>query len=563
MKNFLTNRIIIGLFFLIIFILASIIWYSPILFKGYNPYGLSDGSLLARNLHESGLYSIDNNLNITLSSNLIKDNGIPSIKGNKLTPLLYSKIFSVTGLSEANDLILLSIFINALALIIFTLLVFYLFNFKTALIFSLIYIFLPFNWQLPYYISGYEFALLFLSLFFLLFFYGLKNKYNYIYLSISGFFLVLACLSKEVFFLIAPFLLLFLWFKKQKKPLFYIFIPFVIILSIFWLPNITNNVYLKLFVSDTSEEVKSVDLHLYPDSYTYYFEQEEFLNDLKNKIDNNEIVLMKELDKIKALKNVGAGDISLFDRIRVGLVIGSRHIFRFISLEDIGGPFVFLLILFGLYSLRQKNKYLYQFFVYWIISAIFLMSFIILAVRNHLMDFNWAIALLISLGLVFLIKLISNYFNLKKKKQVFLYIALLFILIYHFVLVNHVAWSRIYDNSNNLIIQSYSQEIKKLNISNNDVIVVGLDPGAIYSLNYLTNKSVVIFRSETIENLIIKDKLNFAFNEFNVKYILGYSDKLSEDILNKIDVINIASNSLEPVVPELSRNKGWFMNLIK
>ena len=48
-----------------------------------------------------------------------------------------------------------------------------------------------------------------------------------------------------------------------------------------------------------------------------------------------------------------------------------------------------------------------------------------------------------------------------------------------------------------------------------------------------------------------------------MKYILGYSDKLSEDILNKIDVINIASNSLEPVVPELSRNKGWFMNLIK
>ena len=271
---------------------------------------------------------------------------------------------------------------------------------------------------------------------------------------------------------------------------------------------------------------------------------------------------MKELDRIKELKNVGAGEISLFDRTRVGLIISSRHVFRLFSLEDIGGPFIFLLILLGLYSLKLKNKYLYQFFLYWFFSSIFLMSFVILAVRNHLMDFNWAIALLISLGLIFLIELINDYLNLKKKNQVFLYIIFLFIILYHLVLVNHVAWSRIYDNSNSLMVQTYSQEIKNLNINNEDVITVGLDPGSVYSLNYLTNKSVVIFRSETIEKLLIEDKLDFAFNEFNVKYILGYSDELSEKIINQLDIINITSDSLEIVIPEISRNKGWLMNLV-
>ena len=562
MKNIRRRYLFISAFLVVVFILAVFVWYSPVLFKNYNPYSPSDGSLLARNLYESGLYSVDNDLNIVLSSNLIKDEGVFSVKGNKLTPLLYSKMFNVTGLPEVNDLILFSIFINALVLVIFTGLILYLFNFKIALIFSLIYILLPFNWQLPYFISGYEFALLFLSLFFFLFFYGLKNKYSYIYLPISGIFLILACLSKEVFFLVAPFLLLFLWFKKQKKPLFYIFIPFIIILSIFWLPSIAYNSYSNLFISDTSKGIKSVDLHLYPDPYTYYFEQEEFLTDLKNKIDNNEIVLMKELDRIKELKNVGAGEISLFDRTRVGLIISSRHVFRLFSLEDIGGPFIFLLILLGLYSLKLKNKYLYQFFLYWFFSSIFLMSFVILAVRNHLMDFNWAIALLISLGLIFLIELINDYLNLKKKNQVFLYIIFLFIILYHLVLVNHVAWSRIYDNSNSLMVQTYSQEIKNLNINNEDVIAIGLDPGSVYSLNYLTNKSVVIFRSETIEKLLIEDKLDFAFNEFNVKYILGYSDELSEKIINQLDIINITSDSLEIVIPEISRNKGWLMNLV-
>ncbi len=556
----------ITIFLLVVFILAIGIWYSPILFKGYSPSAPSADSILAHNLYENNFYSVENNINIVLSSSLVKDEGILSAKGNKLTPLLYSKMFDFIGLPQANHLILFSIFINALVLVIFTGLIFHLFNFKTAFVFSLVYILLPFNWQSPYFISSYEFALLFLSLFFFLFFYGLKNKYNYICLPISGIFLILACLSRESLFLIAPFLLLFLWFKKQKKPLFYIFIPFMIIFAIFWLPNVAHNSYLQLFTTHVSEQNKGTDFsyygHIYPDPYTYHFGQEEFLTDLQNKIDNNEIVLMEELYKIKRLKNMGIVDISLFDRARIGLTISSRHIFRFVSLEDTGGPFILFLIFLGLYSLRQKNKYLYQFFIYWIISTIFLMSFIVLVGRNHLIDFNWAITLLISLGLIFLIKLFSNYFNLKKKKQVFLYIALLFIVIYHLILVNHVAWSRIYDNSHSLMIQSYGQEIKKLNINDKDIIAVGLDSVSVYSLNYLTNKSVVIFRSETVADLLEDNKLDWAFEQFGVKYILGYSDELTGKIINQTKVVNVASNSLKPIIPEMSRNKGWLMNLV-
>ncbi|MBU1255264.1 hypothetical protein KKH35_00135, partial [Patescibacteria group bacterium] len=401
---------------------------------------------------------------------------------------------------------------------------------------------------------------------FLFYFYGIRQKNGYIYLIMAGASLALSCLSREALLLIVPFLLLFLWFEKQKKQLFYIFIPFIIIFAIFWLPNITHNSYLQLFTTHVSEENKSADFgfygHVYPDPYTYHFKQEEFLTNLKNKIDNNEMVLMAEIDRIRELKNMGIADISLFDRIRTGLMFSSRHVFRFASLEDIGGPFILLLILLGLYSLRQKNRYLYQFFVYWIFSTVFLLAFVVLAGRNHLMDFGWAIALLISLGLMFLAKLISDYFNLEKKKQVFLYIALLFIILYHLVLVNHVAWSRVYDDSSNLMVQSYSQEVKKMDIADKDVIAVGLDSGAIYNLNYITNKSMVIFRPETIKNLLEENKLDWAFEQFGIKYILGYSDELSEEIINQADVVNVASDSLEPVIPEMSRNKGWLMNLV-
>jgi len=556
-----------GLFFLGIFILAIVIWYSPVLFKGYATYTISHNTLLARNIFQTGLYSTENDLNVLLSSNLIEEQGHLSAYGNKLTSLIYAKVFGIIGLPDENNFLLLSIIIHALTLLIFTGLVLYLFNFKTSLIFSLIYIFLPFTWSLPYGLVSYEFALFFLALFFLFYFYGIKQKYNYIYLGISGIFLALAGLSKETFFLLVPFLLIYLWLINRKRYLLYIFIPFIILFMYFWLPNFIHNAYIQMFVTQVSEEVKSADYsfygHVYPDPYTYHFEQEAYLEESRNKIINNELVLAKEIERIKEFKNMGIWDVSLFDRIRAGLMLGSRHIFRFVSLEDVGGPFILILILLGLYSLRQENKRLFQFFVYWVFSAVFLMSFVVLVGRNHLMDFNWAIVLLISLGLLTLGKIVIDHFQFQTKKAKIIYLAILLAVLYQLVLANHIAWSRIYDNSSNLIIRAYSQEIKKLNISDNDVIAVNLGSAGTENLNYLTNKSVVLFNPETIKNLLEEDRLNFAFEQFNVKYILGYSDRLTKDIVNQTDVVNVASDSLEPAIPEMSRNKGWFMNLVK
>jgi hypothetical protein len=231
-----------------------------------------------------------------------------------------------------------------------------------------------------------------------------------------------------------------------------------------------------------------------------------------------------------------------------------RHISRFFSLEYLGGPFIFLLIILGALKLRAQDKPLYQFFVYWILATIFLLSFVILAARNHLMDFNWAIALLISLGILSLGKLIKrNYF----------YLFIVLVVLYNLILVNHVAWSRIYDQSENLIIQAYSQEIRKINPSDREVIAVNLDAGGVYELNYLTNQSIVLFTPQTIKNLLAKDELDSAFDKFKVNYLLGYSKKLSEQVAEETSVKIIAFDSLKPIKPEISRNRAWLMNIIK
>ena len=82
-------------------------------------------------------------------------------------------------------------------------------------------------------------------------------------------------------------------------------------------------------------------------------------------------------------------------------------------------------------------------------------------------------------------------------------------------------------------------------------------------INYLNNKSMVIFRSETIENLLKEEKLSSAFEKFNVEYILGYSDELSKKITNQTQVFNIATNSIKLPEIEVSSNKMWFLNFIR
>jgi len=569
-NNQAKHFLFISMFLMSVFILAVIVWYSPILFKGYSPNGVGIDINIARNINEAGIFSLENNLNVVLSSSLISENGEVSGLGSKLTVFLYAGLWKIFDSLSLDQLFLMSVIINAFALIIFTILVSDLFDRKTGLLFALVYIFLPFNWRASYSVGSYEFALVFIALFFFFYFQAenknIQKSARFFWI-LAGVFLVGAVLSKECFILLPAFLILFLLWKKRKEALIFIMIPFILLMGVFWLPDfIQKSIYFNLLTGIPVEKSASADFsfygHLYPDPYTYHFNKDVFLEESLEKY-NQETLSVEKIEKSKLMKNVGAKKISILERLKVNLTIGSRHVFRFVSLEDIGGPFVFLLILLGLCSLRQKKRHLYQFFVYWIFSAVFLMSFVILVTRNHLVDFSWAIALMVTLGVFSVIRMISEYFNLGKKKIMCMQILIFGAVLYNFILANHVFLGRAYDNINVLRMEAYSQLIKSLNINDEEVIALNIHSGYLYHLNYLTDKSLVVFRTETIKNLIEENKLESAFEKFNVKYIIGYSDDLSKKIIEKANIINIGSDPIECVNPDISRNKGWLMNLIK
>ena len=558
----------------IISALAAVVWSAPVLFKGYSVMEMWKSSLLARNLSQEGFFGAESSQNVFLASSLVKEQGQESTESNRLTPVILAQIFKLTGLPQYENLIFVSIAILILALVIFTVVVYYLFDLKTAALFAFIYIFLPFNWwYAPYNIGTYEIGLVFFSLFFLFYFISQKSefKYRYLLISLAGIFLALAGMSKGAFLVAAPVFLLYLFFKKEKKYLFFLFVPFLIILSVFWLPGMVsgkNSFYSTYFLKDQVSEGEKSFLswgfltHLYPDPYTYYFAREEYLDTHYLDLSSLETNFIERASLIKKASNAGIEIPSFLDRVKLGNILFIRHISRFMAIEDIGGPLVFFLFILGFSFLKKKERGLFNLFSFWIIFSLLIFALTLIG-RNHLIDFGWIIALAVALGLIFFTNILSQYFQITGKTRTVAGILLTLLVLYSLVLGNHVLWGRIYDQPHHLEIPTYVREVNSLDIADKDVIAIGLDEYKINRLNYQTDKSMVVFAPKTLKKLIEESKVQFAFDQFNVQYILGYSPELTEEILSSSQVQNIASNDIEVSLPETSQTKSWFMNLIR
>jgi hypothetical protein len=575
------------LFFLVVFCVAFSVWYSPVVFKGYVHYKIKDSVLLARNLHNVGVYSTESKQNIFLAPSLAKEKGEIASSANKLTAYLYAGLFKITGVLTPRQLVLFSVFLNSLAILIFAAIVYFLFGPKITGLFSLIYILLPFNWLQIYSIGTYEFATFFLSLFFLFFVLSRGNRYEPLLLFFAGIFLIFAAMAKEVFLLLAPILFVYFWLYRKQRLLLPLFIPVVLILAVFYVPSFFSksggNAYSELFFSNRRQQNNFSDFtvysHLYPDPYTYHFEKNEFLKSYNEKI--NQAGFLESLKMKKVLGNLGERGVRLWERFFLGDILLLGHLGYFISLEEAGGPFVLFFALLGAwFYLRRKDRDLFRFFCFWFLGTLFLLSYVVLVARNHLMDFSWAISLLVSLGVFYLVSLFGLVSDKKAKisdgaqkdptskngierKTVLLSAFLVFTVLYSIFLADHIVFGKIYDKENVLKTSAYAREIKNRNISDNDVIAVGLRPPDALVLNYLSGKSLVVFSEKTVKKLLYENRLKKTFEGFGVKYILGYDNELSEEIGGSSMVANIASSTLEVRKPRTSFLGSFLLNLVR
>ena len=556
-------------FLLLVFLAGFSVWYSPVLFKGYAPYKMTEIMPIAKNLSQTGKFSMEDRQSIFLPTSLINEKGEIATSGNKLSARLYAALFKVFGVLGPNQLVMFSAAINSLSIAIFAFIVLSLFGFGMAGLFSAIYIFIPYNWESVYSLGTYEFSIFFIALFFLFFLLGRGKRHEMAFLSISAIFLVLASFSREVFFLLISIIPAFFWFSGKKRHIIYFLAPIVLAISVFYLPSFFGkgggNSYSSSFFAEMTEKQKFMDStfyeHLYPDPYTYHFEKKEFLYGHKEKIDKMSFV--EKLLQKKTMANLGIGNIGLIDRFLLGVVLLFTHLSRFFSLEIFGGTFVLMFSLMGLYAMKKKDKEFYKFSIYWLGGTMFLLSFVVLVSRSHLRDFNWLFPLLASLGIIFLWDVIKDKLNISGKSGAVLLSAIPIIFIYHLVLVDHVVFGKVYDGNPSLTVEAYADKIKEKNIGDEDVIAIGLNSKEEIVLSYLADKSMVIFTPNTVKKLMEEKKLREIFDNFGVKYFLGYDDKLSLEISTSTKAENIASKTIKVKQPAISPLKSLFMGLVR
>ena len=111
--------------------------------------------------------------------------------------------------------------------------------------------------------------------------------------------------------------------------------------------------------------------------------------------------------------------------------------------------------------------------------------------------------------------------------------------------------------------RAYSDVLLGADIQSQETIASGLRYDETLTLNFLTDKSLIVFQKATLEKILAENKLPEVFSEFNVRYIMGYPEDLSEKIVGASEAQNIASDSITYATPETSPFKSWFMSLVK
>jgi len=521
----------IVLIIICLFLLSLFIHYLPVYKKGYsfNPMG---GLTIARNLALTGEYKIDSKINIILSSDRIKDEGITSNSGNKLNPYIYSQIFKIFGFNQ-NLPLYVTLIIWALAGIILFLIVLKLFNLQLAIIFGLIDILIPVLTQGSLMAGFYEWPVLFFSLGLLFYFWPkfskkeINNKNKLISLIIASLFFALATLAKNSFIVsFVPFVVYEFWQNKSFKKIIIFILPFILLFGGYLLSGyITGlpNAYLSSEDTDFGRYG-----HLFPDPYTYHFEKDEYLNN---------IIGSSNTDHSWFLLKYGY-HVSLQNKLILYWHAIKFYPIEFLKLVVYGGSLIILFLIIGLIYLYKERKSLFKLFVMWGIFWYILLIFFKSRNWDHFLEIRFLIVLLISLGISWLINFILDSSLNKKSKYLIIGIFSLFLLI-HFGEANKWMLHDEYSGSKIEIIRNLSGKINKANLNKQyDVIAVNTHP-TFQALNYYTDQSIIYFDSQTINKLLSKNKLNEAFEYFNVTKIIGFDIELSKKIENQTGVKTI------------------------
>ncbi|HOZ16419.1 MAG TPA: hypothetical protein PLS61_01275, partial [Candidatus Portnoybacteria bacterium] len=403
-----------------------------------------------------------------------------------------------------------------------------LFNLKIALIFSFLEILSPLVTKEAINVGTYEWAMLFLTIALLIYFW--KEKPTLIKLFLAGILMATASLARNSFLIIPiAFALYELIKNKSFKKAFIFILPLIIVWGVYLGPGIlkggADNIYLS-----SSDNTVGAYMHIFPDPYTWHFERDEYV---KNVMDSDAY----NYDYSQFLGKYGYA-VGLKNKILMYWASIISYPKGFIAQTTFGGPIIVFLLILGAFYLYKNKKYLLEVFIFW---GLLTYLFLIVAASNHwghFITFQFPIFLMSALGIYGIIQFFIKQ-DIKKYLKYLFVGGFILALSIHLIQSTKWMFHEEYENSGmeqtlSLIdIIKYAED--QLN-KKTDIIAVGVTGRAPQILNWYTDYSFVYFAPDTVGKLLNENKLQWAFNQFGVTKVMGYDNELNDSIIETTDI---------------------------
>lgn len=522
-----SNKLGLIAFSALVFLLSLAANYFPLFYRGYSYSFEVDNLILARNLSLAEKYSLDDNKNVILNSSRIAVEGIESKFGNKLTPVFYGYLFKFFGFHNSLP-VWASLILFSLVNVILFLIVVFLFNLKAGLIFAFLEIVSPLVLQNSIRFGTYEWAAFFLA--FATLFYLIRKKANWPILLVVGALCALASLARNSFVIsLVPFVIFDGWTYRSWKRLAFLLIPFILVWGLYlgggWLRSgELKNSYL------SSNETTSAYMHIFPDSYTWNYERDEFV--AKNfsqgaiNYDVSEFLLLYGYD------------VSLRNQVKMYLSSAISYPRGLLAQITLGGALMIFFMGLGSAELFRRNIDLFRFVFLWTGSWYL---FLIIMKSNHWGHFimlEFPLFLLATLGIYRTIEFIqeqkfSQWAKYALTGGILLTIGLQLIESDKFMFHEKYLYAR---QEEPLKLVSKIASDAGLLDKTRDVVALGLSNPACSLVNYYNDVNCIYFAPATIKKLAQQNKLQWAFDQYGVTKVYGYETNLIREILAKAKV---------------------------
>jgi len=488
--------------------------------------------IIARNWAQTGLLSYENKDNVVLSSKLVKSDGVPTNLGNKLNFYIYGLLFRYFGF-QPNLPMYASFILNSLASVLFFFIIYRIYSLRVGLTAALLSALAPFSLPASNAVGNNEWAVFFLAVAALVFFWPKERKI--LSLALAGLFLGLSAAVKNSFFIaFLPFVILEFWPAgglTKRSFLNSVVISLVFLAVVLPLFFIGGNVYLTEMLGATNqyEDSFAVVGHLFPDSYTFHYDRDGFLKDHVASLGHASGGWFQFWGDQGAFLEEFGYKVGFFRAEIITRLYSAWIYFKglFLSLITFGGLLTWFFMVLGIIELREKKeKPLILFCAYFLATWILFLIFLKTSNFAQLSIISLPVSLLAAVGLDKLARSLSVTVDLWWLSTKKIEAAVIIIFLVVFV---QISWWSIRELS--LEFESTGSAIRAITAhpiscpaGQLSVIMTGWQANI---LNYYNNCSFVYFAPSTIKKLAEKEELGQALKIYGIAGYLGYSDEIT------------------------------------